>query len=128
MCALTFSAPRRREKSALLHRIVGTPTVVRDTDSDLITYSFRAEPAGFHEMFDDLELSYFHGHYTEVPPESPACGFAAFCFEDGVQATTRHQMNCYVSATSSHDRRAMFTFWDGWCSLCAAALRATRGV
>ena len=57
---------RRREKSALLHRVVGTPAVVRDKDEDLVTYSFRAEPAGFHEMFDDLELSYFHGHYTEV--------------------------------------------------------------
>jgi hypothetical protein len=48
--------------------VVGTPKVERDTDDDTITYSFRAEPAGFHEMIEDLKMSYFHGHYAEVPP------------------------------------------------------------
>jgi hypothetical protein len=46
--------------------VVSAPTATHDTDEDLVTYSFRAEPADFQEMFDRLEISHFNGHYTKV--------------------------------------------------------------
>ena len=57
---------RRSARSTLLHRVVSAPTETHDTGEDLVTYSFRAEPVHFQEMFDRLEVSHFNGHYTKV--------------------------------------------------------------
>lgn len=46
--------------------MVSAPTETHDTGEDLVTYSFRAEPVHFQEMFDRLEVSHFNGHYTKV--------------------------------------------------------------
>jgi hypothetical protein len=56
-----------RSEQPFLHRISTTPRVLRDVDEGTTTYTFEAEPAEMHEMFKDMEFSYFHGHHSQVP-------------------------------------------------------------
>lgn len=54
-----------RGKTALLHRIVSTPTVENEEAESRVTYRFLAETASLHEMLKDFELRYYHGDFTK---------------------------------------------------------------